>query len=151
MKKLISLFLPLTLLGCDASLGDKCDTSNDCPSGMICDTDSPGGYCIVVNCEGDEECPDNAVCVNFTNSISYCLKKCKSKSDCRSGYTCRDDIGDQKFCYVGATYPYGRDETNQIEFVPPQDNTSDSNAENEETPDENTPNENPDGDPSDQP
>ncbi|MBO4350455.1 MAG: hypothetical protein J6A01_05865 [Proteobacteria bacterium] len=139
MKKLALFIIPILLMGCEASLGDKCDTSNDCPSGMICDTDSPSGYCIVVNCEGDEECPDNAVCVKFTSSISYCLKKCKSKSDCRSGYACRDDIGDQKFCYVEADYPYGRDETNQIEFVPPEETGTEPAGEDENSGGESNP------------
>lgn len=111
------------LLGCEASVGDKCTTSNDCPTGTVCDTDSPGGYCLVSSCESDEECPEEAVCVSFTKSMSYCLKKCKKDSDCRSKYTCRDDIGEKKFCYIAPDYSYGRDEDSKIDFVAPESET----------------------------
>lgn len=122
MKKLLILLVQILILtGCEAAVGDKCTTSNDCPTGTVCDTDSPGGYCLVYSCDADEECPEDATCVFYTQSISYCLKKCDKNSDCRSGYTCRDDIGDQKFCYVAPEYTYGRDETNKLPFEPPQD------------------------------
>lgn len=111
--------LLFVLAGCEARIGDKCSTSNECPTGTVCDTDSPGGYCLAYNCETDEECPEYGVCVAFTNAISYCLLKCKTADDCRSGYACRDDIGTQKFCYIAPEYPYGRDETQQIPFEPP--------------------------------
>lgn len=114
--------IAIALSGCEAAIGDKCDSSSECPTGSVCDTDSPSGYCLVYNCEGDDDCPEGSVCVNFTKNLSYCLKKCKSKSDCdRSGYTCRDDIGETPFCYVAADYVYGRDEDNQIEYVAPDE------------------------------
>ncbi len=109
----------LIFAGCEASIGDKCSTSNDCPSGTVCDTDSPSGYCLVYNCESDEECPEDATCVFFTKSISYCLKKCSDNGDCRSSYTCRDDLGEKKFCYVAPEYPYGRNETNELPYEAP--------------------------------
>lgn len=117
MKK-ITLFLALAfaLLGCEAGIGDSCSTSNDCPTGLVCDTDSPSGYCLVSGCEFDEECPENATCVAFTKDIHYCLKKCKSSKDCRGNYTCRDDIGTTKFCYVAPEFTYGRVDDNEIPF-----------------------------------
>ena len=119
---LIFLLMAACLMGCEASIGDKCKTSNDCPAGTVCDTDSPGGYCLVANCDADEECPEEAACVKFTESQRYCLKKCKKNSDCRSGdYTCREDIGDQKFCYIRADYVYGRDESNEIPYESPSE------------------------------
>jgi hypothetical protein len=122
MKNILLTFACLLLLsGCEAAIGDKCDTSNECPTGTVCDTDSPGGYCLTYNCETDEECPENSVCVAFTKAISYCLLKCDKPSDCRGGYACRDDVGTQKFCYVPADYQYGRDESNKIPFEPPQE------------------------------
>lgn len=111
-----ALLIPTALAGCTASIGDSCDTSNDCPSGLVCDTDSPSGYCLATGCEFDEECPENSVCVAFTDSLRYCLKKCKKDSDCRSKYTCRDDIGPSKFCYVAPEYTYGRDPNNEVDF-----------------------------------
>lgn len=113
------------LTACEAAIGDKCDSSNACPSGTICDTDSPDGYCLAYGCESDEECPENATCVMFTQDISYCLKTCKSSKNCRDGYTCRDDIGNTKFCYVPPEGTYGREAENKIEFAPP----SETNAE----------------------
>lgn len=104
----------LTLAGCEAGIGDKCSSSNDCPIGVICDTYSPGGYCLTYNCESNEECPENGVCVKFTTSLHYCLKSCKINSDCRSGYVCRDDVGEDAFCYVASEGPYGRDPDNEI-------------------------------------
>ena len=107
-------------VGCEASIGDKCETSNDCPSGTVCDLDSPGGYCLAPNCEADNDCPSGSVCVFFTPNISYCMEKCKKDKDCdRSGYKCREDIGTSKFCYIPAEYPYGRDENNRIEYDAP--------------------------------
>ncbi len=120
MKKLIWILLAgLVLTGCEAAIGDKCETSNDCPNGMVCDTDSPSGYCLVYNCENDEECPEDGTCVFFTDAISYCLKKCDKGGDCRSNYSCRDDIGTHKFCYIEPEYPYGRDESNEVGFTAP--------------------------------
>ena len=126
MKQCITyLLMAACLIGCEAAVGDKCSTSNDCPTGTVCDTDSPGGYCLVDNCEGDEDCPEEAACIKFTDSQSYCLLKCNNNSDCRSGdYTCRDDIGEQKFCYVRPDYVYGRDENNEIPYESP-DQTED--------------------------
>ena len=121
MKK-FGLLLLFTLLvsGCEASVGDKCTTSNDCPTGTVCDTDSPGGYCLVANCEGDEDCPEDTVCVKFGESQNFCLLECSKNGDCRGGdYVCRDDIGEKKFCYIRADYPYGRDENNEIPFQAP--------------------------------
>lgn len=116
----LSLLFLLLVCGCEAAVGDACKTSNDCPIGMVCDTDSRGGYCLVAQCESNEECPENSVCVKFTKSQAYCLKKCKKNSDCRKNYSCRSDIGDEKFCYTGPDdTSYGRDETNELEFVSP--------------------------------
>ena len=108
--------LSLAAVGCGSSIGDSCSTSNDCPSGTICDTDSPSGYCLVPGCEMDEECPENATCVKFTKNIHYCLKKCKKDGDCRSKYACRHDLGDTGFCYVAPDYVYGRVGDNRVDF-----------------------------------
>ncbi len=119
---LIWLAISLFLLGCETSVGDKCETSNDCPTGTMCDMDSPGGYCLVSNCETDQECPEDAVCVFFHKDLSYCLKKCKKNSDCRKEYTCRDDIeASYKFCYIAPSGTYGRDENNKLDYEPPSE------------------------------
>lgn len=120
MTKILNLF-PFCLcaclwMGCEAGVGDKCSTSNDCPSGTVCDTDSPSGYCLVPGCELDDECPENSVCIQFSKDQSFCLQKCRKKGDCRSGYTCRDDLGSHAFCYVEADFVYGREDDNEIPF-----------------------------------
>jgi hypothetical protein len=131
MKKNIPLMILFALTfasvcGCEAAIGDKCSSSNECPTGTICDTDSPSGYCLAYGCASDEECPEDATCVEFAPDITYCLKRCKNAGNCRSGYTCRDDIGENKFCYVEPESTYGRDENNKIDFVPPENTSSDA-------------------------
>ena len=104
------------LLGCEAGVGDKCSTSNDCPTGTVCDTDSPSGYCLAAGCVLDDECPEDAVCIRFRKDQSFCLKKCKKNGDCRSGYTCRNDLGSHAFCYVAPDFAYGRENANEVPF-----------------------------------
>ncbi|MGI5830508.1 MAG: hypothetical protein ACOX8U_10145 [Bradymonadia bacterium] len=132
-SKTLNLFIILlcTILcfACEAAVGDKCDTTNDCPIGMVCDRESPGGYCLSYNCELNEDCMQGAVCVAFTEQISYCLKKCKKNSDCRKNYVCRDDFADKRFCYVESDATYGRDPDNELEFQAP-----DQEQEKEATP-----------------
>lgn len=129
-------------LGCEAAIGDSCKSSNDCPSGTVCDTDSPSGYCLVSGCDTDEECPDGSTCVQFTKALHYCLKTCKKNGDCRGRYTCRDDIGERKFCYVEPDAVYGRDDSNRVDFEisasadagseNPKDENSESSSESSE-------------------
>lgn len=105
-------------LGCEAGIGDSCSTSNDCPTGTVCDTDSPSGYCLAAGCELDDECPEKSVCVEFTKTQRYCLKKCKKDSDCRGGYSCRSDVpATTPFCYVATDHAYGRSDSMNVEFV----------------------------------
>ena len=124
MKQILLILLAFSmfLIGCEAAVGDKCSTSNDCPTGTVCDTDSPGGYCLVSGCESDEECPEEAVCVFFRKDLSYCLKKCKKNSDCRGKYDCRDDVeASHKFCYIAPDGVYDRDENNKLDYEPPSE------------------------------
>jgi hypothetical protein len=106
----------LGLLGCEPSIGDKCDTSIDCSptSDRICDTTQPGGYCTIHNCEDTTEdeadapegaCPEDAACVIYTRTPSaicedaegdaayqrtFCMLRCENDTDCRTedGYHC---------------------------------------------------------------
>ena len=134
IRLLVLLFVSLFFaVGCEAGIGDKCGSSNDCPQGTICDTDSPDGYCLASGCESDEECPEDATCVAFTPDITYCLKRCKDSGNCRGGYTCRDDIGKTKFCYVPPDGVYGREPDHQINFEPP---TSTNDSSNDQNPDD---------------
>lgn len=90
----------LAVMACEPEIGDECETNLDCPAGAICDTASPGGYCLIRQCERNRDCPDEAVCVEFDRHNRFCMRSCGSDGDCRSGYVCRRDVGLDPFCYV---------------------------------------------------
>lgn len=88
------LSLTLFFSACGAEIGDECQSSVDCsPEGdRICDLAQSGGYCTVKNC-GPDACPDDALCVQFGTEPRferrYCMAKCESDGECRSGgYQC---------------------------------------------------------------
>jgi hypothetical protein len=94
-------------LGCQAKIGDDCATGTDCSltGGRTCDTSMPAGYCTIPNCEPDR-CPEEASCIAFALAPAtsaecrgigesrglrtFCLRRCSSSEDCRSGYECLD-------------------------------------------------------------
>jgi hypothetical protein len=96
------------VIGCKPSIGDDCTVSSDCSvtGDRLCDTTQPGGYCTVFNCEPGL-CPKESICVGYGNVPSaakscsdqqggqrlqrtFCLRRCDSDSDCRTGYKCKD-------------------------------------------------------------
>lgn len=96
----------MPLLGCQPSIGDKCILSTDCSlrGERLCDTSQPGGYCTVFNCRANQ-CPEEAACVMFQPNVpgcsyndrqwqrtgrNFCMVRCDSDGDCRSGYVCAD-------------------------------------------------------------
>ncbi|MEL6177839.1 MAG: hypothetical protein AAFS10_02750 [Myxococcota bacterium] len=100
----ILLFALLTLVvgalgACSSEVGDACVTSQECPTGAICDTTAPDGYCTITPCEPNS-CPQESVCIEFENELTYCMARCVIEDDCRDGYTCRSDAGPVKYCYV---------------------------------------------------
>ncbi len=88
----ILLFLTIFLTpGCGKEIGDSCSSSNDCPSGAVCDTSQPGGYCTITPCyKGD--CPSESRCTDFGMDNTFCMKRCNDDYDCRDGYRCVKDI-----------------------------------------------------------
>lgn len=96
--------------GCAPAVGDTCEASTDCPSGVSCDTTAPEGYCLVPDCSRGS-CPNTSICVEFDRDISFCMESCESDSDCRDSYACRrDQLPDDAaigFCYVPARSPSG--------------------------------------------
>ncbi len=103
-----ALLLFVSLLGCQPSIGDECQTSADCGASgdRLCDITQPGGYCTVFNCEPGT-CPEEATCVLFSATPStvdgceessasspyqrsFCVKLCESEEDCRGRYSCVD-------------------------------------------------------------
>jgi hypothetical protein len=98
--------IALLMLGCQPDIGDACTTNANCSltGDRLCDPTSPGGYCTQFNCSPGK-CPDEAACVGFYGKLSnacttafpeqrfersFCMKKCESDDDCRTGdgYKC---------------------------------------------------------------
>lgn len=90
--------------GCSATVGDGCTSNRECGFTHECDTSSPGGYCLIPNCKPNS-CPAESWCASFTfldRQRTYCLRKCKSDGDCRSGYKCRFELGTPGgVCFTG--------------------------------------------------
>ena len=96
------LFLPIalaaTLCGCFPSIGDKCESSTECPTGAVCDITVADGYCLVQDC-APNECPPNSICVPFDDDATFCLRFCESDKDCRKGHDCLDGPDGLGYCY----------------------------------------------------
>jgi hypothetical protein len=43
------------------------------------------------DCNPDELCALDGHCVDRSSEVRYCMRKCSSGGDCRSGYECRDE------------------------------------------------------------
>lgn len=107
MRRLIAIpaFALLSFAGCQSGIGDSCVSDTECARGQVCDTTSPGGYCIEYGCSPNE-CPPEAVCVDFVEDgnllVSACMARCDNNSDCRTrdDYVCREDIGPVPFCGI---------------------------------------------------
>jgi hypothetical protein len=80
-----------TIMGCDY---------NTCPSEAACIRFFTGSFSNVAcdptqphapgGCNLDELCTLDGFCVPRSAETRYCMKKCNSNGDCRSGYECRD-------------------------------------------------------------
>lgn len=65
----LGLVLVLALAAaCGKEIGDECSSALDCGDGtnvnLICDQESPGGYCTEIGCDWNT-CAEEAVCVRF--------------------------------------------------------------------------------------
>lgn len=111
-------FSLLALVGCGKDIGDACRSINECIStdiDRLCLTQDgegfPGGYCTKFNCGGSNLCPEEAACVAYRSTLgasgmcesgqnasrlqrNYCMLRCDSDGDCRSGYKCLPADGD---------------------------------------------------------
>lgn len=87
--------------GCSPTVGDACETSTACGTGLICDLATPGGYCTRSPCRAGE-CPEEAVCVDFGAEASWCMRRCGGGEGCRDGLAClsADAIGGATRCLV---------------------------------------------------
>jgi len=115
----------LLAVACQPKIGDSCTTSTDCSAtgDRLCDITEPGGYCTVFNCEPGS-CPSESACVNFATEISpvvgcatgdgtspyqraFCMFRCSSDSDCRTGYACTTIVPGNRFGAEVAEYSGG--------------------------------------------
>lgn len=125
----LALAFASAMVACKPQIGNHCATSTDCSQtgDRLCDISQPGGYCTIFNCEprgsnASTKCPDEAACISFGTSASplmgcqndlgstayqrsFCMKKCKHKSDCRDGYVCRDLASDPRYQAVDVDGP----------------------------------------------
>ncbi len=65
------------------------------------DTGFPGGLCTMADCVENfrrDPCPAGTACIGLTRG-SVCLSVCGGQSDCREGWTCRDDVDAPGFAH----------------------------------------------------
>ena len=93
------LALSSLCLGCSPTVGDACETSTACGTGLICDLATPGGYCTRSPCRAGE-CPAESVCVDFGAEASWCMRRCDGGEGCREGLACLapDVLGGSTAC-----------------------------------------------------
>ncbi len=69
-------------------------------------TGLPGGFCSMTGCVTNvrrDPCPTDTECIAL-RSTSVCMQECFRTSDCRDGWTCRDDIDwRESVCWLSCT------------------------------------------------
>ncbi|MCO4762142.1 MAG: hypothetical protein KC502_11595 [Myxococcales bacterium] len=98
----VSLMLAMVILAvcssaCSPTVGDACETSAACGSGLICDLATPGGYCTRTPCRAGE-CPGESICVDFGTEASWCMRRCDDGQGCRDGLACVNGGTDSGVC-----------------------------------------------------
>mgnify|MGYP006928172676 CR=1 FL=1 len=89
--------------GCGPTVGDACENSTACGTGLICDQSTPDGYCTRSPCRAGE-CPEEGVCVDFGAEASWCMRRCEAGQGCRDGLACvAPDAFDTATECLGAT------------------------------------------------
>ena len=82
-------------------MGQPCNNSSECDT-LYCKTEWPNGYCTTLQCLYGQECGGNAICLstptnhesNPLNIFYMCYERCHTDSDCRNGYTCGNQDGE---------------------------------------------------------
>ena len=92
------------------AVGASCDVQSDCgdlnascllESDRLNATLIDGGYCTFRECDIGNVCPSNTVCHQPSNmSTSICVNSCASANDCRSGFSCIDNL-----CWIETPQP----------------------------------------------
>ena len=68
------------------AIGDRCQSPNDCQSGMIC-LGWPHGYCSVKDCDTEtDDCPEGSRCLALYGDSTACFAACEEQNDCRWWY-----------------------------------------------------------------
>jgi hypothetical protein len=80
----------------NGAIGAACTEQWECSGGRYgyCgkEPDWPSGYCLVECTSGTGTCPSGSECVPFAPTTqSYCLDRCASAAECRTGYRCTDE------------------------------------------------------------
>jgi hypothetical protein len=99
----LSIWIGLSLMGCESLVGDPCIADSQCGIGRICDLRSFEGYCTLPDCE-ENTCPSQSICVEFKNADTYCMATCVNSDECRDGYTCidlKDETLEESIGYCG--------------------------------------------------
>lgn len=96
MARLIGLIFSFVLSGFAlATVGDTCQSNDNCGAKEHCIVEFNQGYCVQFGCSQKTSCLSNAKCMSVrTNSLedlTVCLKKCTQNSDCRTGYRCYEE------------------------------------------------------------
>lgn len=79
-----------------------CKTTDDCPAGHVCDTDTSTCYIKVSRtlcdpCEDDAQCPQGGACFTALGSSErFCTAACGANGDCPDGYICENLPGSGK-------------------------------------------------------
>ncbi len=88
----LSLITSLALAaGCGGKIGDSCTTSKSCPE--MCQTGGgfPGGICTL-ECDSTDQCPEGWACISDSSGI--CMEVCTTEAECIETYndlwTCED-------------------------------------------------------------
>jgi len=97
LRVCLLLAFAITAFGCGKEIGDECLSDSECGTSRTCDKASLGGYCTVTPCS-EGTCPEGAVCVTFASQDTYCMAACDDDSDCRDGYSCKQDTEVSPYC-----------------------------------------------------
>ncbi len=87
------------------AVGAACVGSWQCAGGQNggCFSDAtglPGGYCTLFCGAGEATCSGDSACYN-NGDFEFCVDGCTSASQCRTGYSCTDVIGNgQNSCWL---------------------------------------------------
>ncbi len=90
----------LWLTACAPQIGDACESSQDCPSGVTCERSVENGFCTIRGCRPGG-CPSESICVSFDRHETFCMRSCSSDDDCRRDHVCIDDEDKGlSYCFV---------------------------------------------------